>query len=519
MKKSYIPLKNTIISATGTFISRATGIIKFNIVNFLFGAGADTFHSANGNILALRKILGEGPLVSAFLPIFSKYKNEDSIKADKFASNIINQILLISIIVTIVGVYITPLWTKTFLPGFNDSPQAFNEINNLTTIMLFSTVFFSMFSISMGVLNAHERFITSSIAPILSNIVFITFPIFTYKHLGIYSLAWAVVFGALAQSVLEGIELYLCGFRYHFYINFKEESSKVFWKIFFPTSVNYLAQSGISIGLGYFASFLPKGSMTYLRNANTVMIAPVGFIGVALAGAIFPVFARVKHDLEELAEAWGQGFFFFLFASIPIATFFYLYSDVIVNLIFRDISRLVSGSTGLFTEDLILKTSTAVKILSTIIIPWSINIMIAKLSYSMEKPQLPLFQILINFVINILGYIIAQQFGFGGNGLVYSDLISGWITLLTGLIFISHILPQTKVYNKNLLKYGVIFTIISGITWSILLPVYQWYLTLSSPLLLLIVGAGIFCIGLLVFGLVTHLLKINPITNRHSITL
>lgn len=519
MKKSYIPLKNTLISSAGTFISRVTGIIKFNIVNFLFGAGADTFHSANGNILALRKLLGEGPLVSAFLPIFSKYKNKDAIEADKFASNIINQIIIISIVVTVFGFFLTPLWTKTFLPGFNDDLDSFNEINKLTIIMLFSTVFFSFFSIAMGLLNAHERFITSSVAPIISNIVFIIFPILTYKHLGILSLAWAVVLGAFAQSVLEAVELYQCGFRYQFYINFQTHSSKAFWKIFFPTSTNYLAQSCISIGLGYFASFLPQGSMTYLRNANTIIIAPVGFIGVALAGAIFPIFAKVKHDTNELAEAWAQGFYFFLYASIPIAIFFYMYADVIVNIIFRDISRLVSGSTGLFTESLLLKTIDAVKILSTIIIPWSVNIMIAKLLYSLEKPMYPLIQIFINFIINILGYHLSRILEYGGTGLVYSDLIAGWITFFTGLGFISYILPQTNIYNKKLIMYTVIFTIISTIIWHLCLPLYQLYLSLTDPLMLLFLGTCIFSIGLIGFGLITHFLTMNPITNRQSIKL
>lgn len=519
MKKSYIPLKNTIISATGTFISRLTGILKFNVVNFLFGAGADVFHSANGNILALRKILGEGPLVSAFLPVFSKFKNEDAIKADKFASNIINQIILISLIVTIIGAFLTPYWTKTFLPGFNNDPISFNTINQLTIIMLFSTIFFSIFSIAMGLLNAHERFITSSLAPIISNIIFIVFPILTYQKLGIISLAWAVVIGAFAQSVLEGIELYFSGFRYRFYINFFDNNSKAFWKLFLPTSINYLAQSGISIGLGYFASFLPKGSMTYLRNANTIMIAPVGFIGVAVAGAIFPVFARVKHKTEELAEAWAQGFFFFLFTSIPIALFFYMYADVIVNIIFRDISRFVSGSTGLFTEDLIQKTTHAVKILSTIIIPWSVNIMIGKLLYSLEKPMYPLIQIIINFIINILGYQISRTFNFGGEGLIYSDLIAGWITLFSGLCFVSYILPQTLKFNMYLLKYTCIFSLISGLVWYLCTPIYQWYLTIDQPLILLIVGSSIFCIGLLLFGIITYFLKLNPITHRDSIQL
>ncbi len=519
MKKSYIPLKNTLISSFGTFLSRVTGIIKFNVVNYLFGAGADTFYSANANILALRKVLGEGPLVNSFLPIFSKEKNKDSIEADRFASNVINQLLIISIIVIVIGIIVTPWWTKTFLPGFNNDPQAFHEIVALTSIMLFSTVFFSFFSIIMGILNAHERFVSSSNAPILSNIVFIIFPILTYKQLGVMSLAWAIVLGSFAQCIAEGIELYMIGFRYHFYLNFKSDNIKSFWKLFFPTALNYLAQSGISIGLGYFASFLPRGSMTYLRNANTIMIAPVGFIGVAISGAIFPVFAKVKNNKEELAEAWTQGLIFFLFASIPIAAFFLIYPDVMVNMIFRDISRFFSGSTGQFTPELLHATITAVKILSTIIIPWSLNIMVGKLFYSLEKPMFPLFLIGVNFVVNMLGYHFSRVFGWGGTGLVYADLIAGWLTLITSLILVMLYLPQTKRHNFTCFKYAFHFSFLSILFWLLCTPLYNWYLVIDSPLFSLILGASIFVLGIGLFGILTHFLKINPITNRKNLTL
>lgn len=519
MKKSYIPLKNTLINAFGTFLSRITGIIKFNIVNYLFGAGADTFYSANANILSLRKVLGEGPLINSFLPIFSKEKNKNSIEADRFASNVINQLFIISIIVIIIGIAVTPWWTKTFLPGFNNDAQAFNEIVRLTSIMLFSTIFFSLFSIIMGLLNAHEKFISSSSAPILSNIVFIVFPILTYKQLGVMSLAWAIVIGSFVQCIAEGIELYMIGFRYQFYLNFKSDNIKAFWKLFFPTALNYLAQSSISIGLGYFASYLPRGSMTYLRNANTIMIAPVGFIGVAISGAIFPVFAKVKDNKEELAEVWTQGLIFFMFASIPIAIFFLIYPDIIVNIIFRDISRFFSGSTGLFTIELLDATITAVKILSTILIPWSLNIMIGKLFYSLEKPMFPLFLIGVNFILNILGYHFSRVFGWGGIGLVYADLIAGWLTLITSFIIISFYLPQTKKYNFVFLKNTIIFSILSTTLWILCKPLYNWYLTIESPLFALLLGGFIFTLGIVLFGIVTHLLKINPITNRKNITL
>ncbi|MGL4563230.1 MAG: murein biosynthesis integral membrane protein MurJ [Brevinema sp.] len=517
MKKvSYVPLKNTLINSLGTFLSRISGIIKFNVVNYLFGASADTFHSANANILALRKVLGEGPLVNAFLPIFSKEKDHNAVLADKFASNIINQIVLVSVVVMIFGIAITPFWTKTFLPGFNNDQKAFADIVGQTSIMLLSTIFFSLFSIVMGVLNAQNRFFSSANAPIIANIVFIFFPLVTYRYLGIMSLAWAVVIGTFLQFIMEAIELYMVGFRYTFTLQFNDPLSKKFWKLFIPTAINYLAQSGISIGLGYFASFLPRGSMTYLRNANTIMIAPVGFIGVAISSAIFPIFAKVKDHKEKLSHAWVQGLLFFLFIAIPICLFCSIYPDVIVNLIFRDISLLVTGSTGRMTDELLTLTIKSVRILGTIIIPWSMTILMGKIFYALEKPRIPLILIFINFVTNILGYKLSQIYRWQGLGLVYSDLISGWLTTFIGMATIVYSLNQKISDYSHMIKNSFLFIILSGVIWMLLKPLHTVYLNTTSPLLLLVIGSTLFILGGGIFGLIAYLLRISPLINNKN---
>lgn len=505
----YIPLKNTIINALGTFLSRMSGIVKFNVVNYLFGAGADTFYSANANILSLRKVMGEGPLVNAFLPIFSREKNTDAVKADEFASNILNQILILSIVVTLIGIAVTPWWTKTFLPGFVDDPEAFSSIVKLTSVMLLSTIFFATFSIGMGILNAHERFITSANAPILSNIVFVIFPIFTYKSMGIMSLAWAIVIGTALQTFAEFIELYSIGFRYRFFISFKDPNVKKFWHVFLPTAFTYLVQSGISIGLGYFASFLPRGSITYLRNANTILYAPVGFIGAAIAGAVFPIFAKVKNDNALLAQAWQQSFIFLLFTALPIAGFFLFYPDVLVNLIFRDISLAFSGSTGKYTPELFALTIEAVGLMGTILIPWSLSLIINKIFYSLQRPYFPLMFYIINFILNIGGYIAAKYFMLGAKGLIYADLVAAWSTLAIETVLILIFVPAH--YGSQFFTQAGGFILLSGASWLILKPLHAIYLTLSNPILALLMGGSIFLLGLGLFVASTKILGIYPL--------
>lgn len=512
--KSKDTVKNTAINAFGTFFSRATGVIKFNVVNYFFGAGADTFYSANANILALRKVLGEGPLVNALLPVYSKVKNESAEEADRFASNIFNQIIIISLIVTVLGWMSMRFWTKLFLPGFASDPVAFNEIVNLTAVMLMSTLFFSTFSVGMAILNARGRFVSSANAPTLANLVFIFLPIFTYKQLGVMSLAWAVVIGTGLQACAEFVEMYMAGFRYSpRQLNFRDARSRNFWRLFLPASLTYLVQSGLSIGLGFFASFLPRGSITYLRNANTIVQAPVGFIGVALASAVFPLFATLKGDREKLFGAWEESVLFFAYLSLPVAALFTIYPDVIINSIFRDLTRLVSDGTGKYTQELLGLTITATAIQGSVLIPWSLTIIINRFFFALEKPFLPLIMYTANFVINIIGYMLVHHFKWGGMGLVSADVIAGWLTLVVSLVLVGR--SVGKAYQPDFLKKLGFIAAASILCWIAALPLHRLYLWAERSAALSLLAAGaLFVFGLGIFIFATRLLKLDPFIRK-----
>ncbi|MGL5255163.1 MAG: murein biosynthesis integral membrane protein MurJ [Brevinema sp.] len=512
--RSKSTIRNTIINAFGTFLSRISGIVKFNVVNYLFGAGADTFYSANANLLALRKALGEGPLVNSLLPIYSKVKHQEGEDADKFASNILNQILVVALVVTLIGWVSMRFWTKLFLPGFASDPVAFNEIVNLTAVMLLSTFFFSSFSIAMAILNANGRFVVTANAPTISNIIFVVFPILTYQKLGVMSLAWAVVLGTALQAVAGFIDMTAMGFRYRWNsFNVFDARSRNFWKLFLPTSFTYLIQSALSIGLGYFASFLPRGSVTYLRNANTIIQAPVGFIGVALASAVFPLFAGLKHDSQKLFEAWEESLVFFLYLALPIAMLFTLYPDVIVNSIFRDITRLATNSTGKYTPELFQLTIQATGIQGSVLIPWSLNLIINRLFYALERPYMPLIMYAFNFFINIGGYILVRNMNWGGFGLVYADVISGWFTLAISILILH---SQMKFsYNKSFLKTLSLLLILSFGAWMIVKPLHMWYISSVANVWMSIILAGaIFLVGTGIFIGSARLLKVDPFIRK-----
>ena len=323
-----------------------------------------------------------------------------------------------------------------------------------------------------------------------------------------------MVIGTALQALASFVDMYVMGFRYRWNaFSLFDARSRNFWKLFVPTAFTYLIQSALSIGLGYFASFLPRGSITYLRNANTIIQAPVGFIGVALASAVFPLFAGLKHDTQKLFEAWEESLIFFLYLSLPIAMLFTLYPDVIVNCIFRDVTRVATNSTGKYTPELFELTIQATGIQGSVLIPWSLNLIINRLFYALERPYMPLLMYAFNFVINIGAYILVRAMGWGGLGLVWSDVISGWFTLAVSVLILH---SQMKFsYNKGFLKkLGVLLALSFG-AWMLVKPLHIWYVSAEANVWMSITLAGaIFVIGAALFVSSARFLKADPFVRK-----
>ncbi|MGL5721705.1 MAG: lipid II flippase MurJ, partial [Brevinema sp.] len=323
-----------------------------------------------------------------------------------------------------------------------------------------------------------------------------------------------VVIGTALQALAEFIEMYLMGFRYRWNtFSLFDARSRNFWKLFVPTAFTYLIQSALSIGLGYFASFLPRGSITYLRNANTIIQAPVGFIGVALASAVFPLFAGLKHDSQKLFEAWEESLVFFLYLSLPIAMLFTFYPDVIVNAIFRDVTRVATNSTGKYTPELFDLTIKATGIQASVLIPWSLNLIINRLFYALERPYMPLLMYAFNFFINIGAYMVVRAMSWGGLGLVYADVISGWFTLAVSFLILH---SQMKFpYNKGFLKTLGLLLALSFGSWLAVKPLHFWYISAVDNVWMSIILAGvIFIVGGALFVGSARLLKADPFIRK-----
>ena len=88
--------RNTRTNWSLTLLSRATGLVRDGAMSRLFGTSAlaSAFYFAFLIPNLFRRLFGEGALAVAFLPSYSKLRQEDPALANAFASLTISKLVL-----------------------------------------------------------------------------------------------------------------------------------------------------------------------------------------------------------------------------------------------------------------------------------------------------------------------------------------------------------------------------------------------------------------------------------------
>src|SRR5207244_11459 len=108
-------LKSASLVSALTIVSRVFGYIRDSRVAFLLGAGtaADAYTTAYRIPNLLRRLVGEGAVSAAFIPVFSRYiadnKEED---AWEFADTMLTVITILLAALTIAAILLSPLLVR-----------------------------------------------------------------------------------------------------------------------------------------------------------------------------------------------------------------------------------------------------------------------------------------------------------------------------------------------------------------------------------------------------------------------
>ena len=416
MKRFFFKKVENITAAAGfvavfSLLSRILGILRDRIFAGQFGAGEtlDVYFAAFRIPDFIFNIVVLGGLSAGFIPIFMGLM-KDRKKAWIFTNNILNILMIFLVLLGILGITFAPFLMKLFTPGFSSAQQQVTA--DLTRIMFLSPIFLGISGILGGVLQSFKRFLIYALSPVMYNLGIIFGALYLAPSFGVYGLAWGVVLGALMHAFVQFPALFHLGFRYKFFIDFRDYYIRKIFTMMIPRIMSLVATQVNLLVITVIASTLTSGSLAVFNLANNLQAFPMGIFGISFAIAAFPSLSLQSNNKKEFVSIFSKTFRKILFFIIP--------STVLLLTLRAQIIRVILGTGKFDWEDTLMTVDTlgffALSLFAQATIP-----LFARMFFARHNSKTPFLIGLASVVINIiLSYFLAKKMGVSGLALAFS---------------------------------------------------------------------------------------------------
>lgn len=338
-----------------TLGSRVLGLLRDAVVAYVFGTrmAADAFYVAFRIPNLLRRLLAEGSLTFAFVPVFTQHLRESPESGRRAANAVFSALCLVLIVVVAGGMIFAPLIVNVVAAGFASDPEKFALTVKLTRLMFPYIGMASIMAFMMGILNSLKHFTAPAAAPMFLNIGII-FGALGLSHLFpemSMGLAIGVLLGGVMQMAIQLPPLYKLGFVPQFRPDWHNPAIPTVWKMMLPSVYGSAVYQINVLVITLLASFLPNGSVSYLWYADRITELPLGIFAVAIATATLPTLSEhaAGNDVAKFTDTLRHGLRVAMLEAIPSAVGIILLATPIVQLLFERGSfgaESVAGTTG-----------------------------------------------------------------------------------------------------------------------------------------------------------------------------
>jgi putative peptidoglycan lipid II flippase len=325
-----------------TLASRVLGFLRDMVVALAFGAGpvTDAFFVAYRIPNILRRLLGEGALSTAVIPVFTEYTvNRTRDELARMLRAVLAGALLVLGLTTMVGIAAAP-WVVTIIaPGFAADPGQRALTVQLTRVMFPSLLLVGLAAYGMGVLNSQGRFFAAALGPAMVNVGMIVTVLALVQHVDppILSLAIGVLVGGVGQMLVQVPSLRRLGLFVAPSAELRHPALGRVARLLLPAAFGLAAVQVMVFVNTLLASLLPPGSISFLYYADRVMEFPLGVFGIALASASLPSMSRQAAAGDTRAVAGTVNFALRLaaYVSMPATVGLVVLSVPLTRLLFE----------------------------------------------------------------------------------------------------------------------------------------------------------------------------------------
>jgi putative peptidoglycan lipid II flippase len=307
-----------------TLLSRVAGFVRDMVVALAFGAGpvTDAFFVAFRIPNILRRLLAEGALSTAMIPVFTEYTvTRPRPEFLRMLRSVLALALLALSATAALGILVSPWLVRAIAPGFAGAPAQAALAVLLTRVMFPYLVLVGLAALATGALNSQDRFFAGALGPAALNVGMIAAVLGLASRVDppILALAIGVLAGGAGQLAILLPALRRCGLLVRPSTELRHPALGRLVRLLVPAAFGLAAVQVMVFVNTLLGSLLPGGSISYLYYADRVMEFPLGVFGIALASASLPVMARqaAAGARREVADTLNFSLRLALYISLP----------------------------------------------------------------------------------------------------------------------------------------------------------------------------------------------------------
>jgi putative peptidoglycan lipid II flippase len=336
-------LKSSGAMAAATLTSRVLGVVREMVyANFMGNTPvASAFQLAFQIPNLFRRLLGEGALTAAFIPIFKRKEVAEGERemwrsANAVLSGVATAAGAVSI-VAIAGLSLV-LWVK----GFQIKAET-RLMLQLSRLMFPYMVLVCVAAVLIGMANARGHFFVPALGAVILNVVMIASVLFLAPRMGhtlaqqIFGLAIGVVVAGAIQALFQLPSLHREGFYYRWVSPWRDPTVREVFRKMLPGSVGVAAfQINVLITQCFSFWFDPTIVATFSYSVR-LMEFPQGMFGISLATYLLPALSGLAAEKKypQFRRTLSDGLSYLAFANLLAAAIALALAEPIVRLIFE----------------------------------------------------------------------------------------------------------------------------------------------------------------------------------------
>lgn len=486
------------------FLSKLLGQAREMLIASSYGTGmeANAFLTATQIPLNFFDIILGAAIVSAFVPVFNEKLSLNGMNsANKFAGNFVGIVLVISVVLSVIGVICSGFLVSVMAKGFDNNTAILTS--KLLKIMFPSMIFTAVAYSYAGVLQSLGEFKAPAAMSLVSNGITIIYLLLFKNKFGVYGLSVSMLIGWIMQLALLIPYLIKFNFKFGFSLDFLNEEMKKVYKLALPILLSSWVQPLNVMFNTFLASFLDNSSaVSAINYANKLYLIIASVFTVAITNLILPELSRLFSDKKEKESAVviANSLKATTLFIVPVMTLFILFSKPIVEIVYKS---------GNFDERSVMLTSSALMFYSIGMIGFSWQEVLNKSFYSMQKSKIPMQTAFITIGANIL-LSLALFKPLGIKGLALSASLSATLSavlLFRKLIKVNSYMPVKEILN--VLFKSFISAVLMGVFAKFIYVLLSSFATNRLMHLLVICVVGI--LSVLLYMAILFLLKCKEI--------